>query len=134
MRVSTQSTEHTDAEQPDPGAGLTRLRNGLVGGIVAALLSFVPLSEVLGGAVAGYLDWDDGQQGAGAGAIAGTVAFLPYLAGAVYVATASVPLPGPELAMARELVVAVAAGVALVYVLGLSVLGGLLGGYVRANR
>lgn len=111
------------------------LRNGLVGGVVAVLLSVLPLSEVLGGGVAGYLDRGAGRNGSAAGAVAGVVAFLPYLAVGVYLAVApGVVLPGPELALAREVVVAGAASVALVYAVGLSVLGSLLGGFVHDER
>lgn len=104
------------------------VRDGLVGGTVAAALSFLPLSEVLGGGIAGYLNRDTGRTEILAGAVAGLVAFLPYLLGGLYLATSpGIPLPGPALALSRELVIAGAGGVAFVYVTGLSALGSLLG-------
>lgn len=135
MSVSTQSTEHSDTtSQPDPGTWVTSLRNGLVGGVVAVLLSFLPLSTVLGGGVAGYLDRDVHRRGPAAGAIAGLVAFIPYLLVGLYLGLSEVALPGPELQLSPTIVVAGVTGFALVYVVGLSVLGSLIGGYVHDRR
>jgi len=96
---------------------------------VGAVLSVLPLSELLGGGVAGYLNRGTGRNGVVVGTIAGLVAFLPYLLVALYLAASpGVALPGPDLGLSRTVVVAGAAGVAFVYVVGLSVLGSLLGG------
>lgn len=114
---------------------ITRLRNGLVGGVVAVLLSFLPLSTVLGGGIAGYLDRPTGRRGAGAGAIAGVVAFLPYLlVGLFLTMSPSVTLPGPELGVAPVVIIASVTSFALLYAVGLSVLGSLLGGYIYDKR
>lgn len=51
--------------------------NALVGAAVSVFLSVVPLSPVLGGATAGYLERRDGGR---VGAIAGVFAVLPLLA------------------------------------------------------
>ncbi|MFT4882985.1 MAG: hypothetical protein ACI8U4_000483 [Natronomonas sp.] len=129
----SKNRESNSKSGPESRAGM--VRNGLVGGGVAALLSFLPLSELLGGGVAGYLERGSGRHGSAAGAVAGVVAFLPYLVVGVYLAVApGVVLPGPELALSREFMVAAAASVALVYVVGLSVLGSLLGGFVHDER
>jgi hypothetical protein len=107
---------------------LRTIRDGLVGGTVAAVLSFLPLSEVLGGGIAGYLNRDTGRNGIVAGAIAGFVAFLPYLLVSLYlVASPGIALPGPDLGLSRAFIIAGAASVAFVYVVGLSALGSLLG-------
>ena len=131
MSVSEQASEHRESNSgPDPNPGLLTLRNGLVGGIVAVLLSVLPLSTVLGGGVAGYLERGRGKRGSAAAVVAGLVAFVPYVLASLYVAlTPSVSPPGPTLVVSPGLIVAVA-GFALVYVVGLSVLGGLIGGYV----
>jgi hypothetical protein len=130
MRVAEQSDEYSESNS-DSGDHLGVLRNALVGGAVAVLLSFLPLSQVLGGGVAGYLERGVARRGHAAGAVAGVVGYLPYFAGAVYLALSpGVALPGPALEVSREFLVA-AAAVAFVYVVGLSVLGSVLGGSLR---
>lgn len=127
------------ASEPNgsPGAGLHpgALRNGLVGGVVAVLLSFLPLSQVLGGGVAGYLERGAGRRGHTAGVVAGLVAALPFLVVATYlVLSPGVALPGPALEASRAFVVAGVAAVAVVYAVGLSALGSLLGSSLRDER
>jgi len=136
MSVSTQSSEYSEStSQSKPGSRITSFRNGLVGGVVAVLLSFLPLSTVLGGGVAGYLDRGAGRYGPTAGAIAGIVAFVPYLLVGLYLGLSpTVTLPGPELGLSPAIVIAGTTSFALVYAIGLSVLGSLLGGYVRDER
>lgn len=51
-----------------------------------------------------------------------------------FVVSPTVTLPGPELGLAPVVVIAGVTGFALVYAVGLSVLGGLLGGYVYEER
>lgn len=142
MTVPTQSNEHSEPNRtPDPKTRIDSLRNGLVGGVVAILLSFLPLSTVLGGGVAGYLSRGSNHRGAdagtvtGAGAIAGIVAFIPYLlVGLSLGLSPTVTLPGPDLGLSPVIVVAGTTAFALVYVVGLSVLGSLLGKYISDER
>jgi hypothetical protein len=136
MSVAEQPDEYSNPNSDSGGDHhLGVLRNGLVGGVVAVLLSFLPLSQVLGGGVAGYLDRGVDRRGHAAGAVAGVVGYLPYLAVAAYLALSpGVALPGPALEVSREFVVAGAAAVAFVYVVGLSVLGSVLGGSLRDER
>ncbi len=79
------------------------LLNGLVGGIVAVVFGFVPFSTVLGGGVAGYLEGGSYDDGAKAGLIAGTIAFLPIAAAIavllLFVPVASGPGAGPQVAI-----------------------------------
>lgn len=136
MSVSDQSSEYDGStSQPKPGTRVASLRNGLVGGVVAVLLSFLPLSTVLGGGVAGYLDRGVGRHGSAAGAIAGLVAFVPYLLVGLYLGLSpTVTLPGPELGLSPAIVIAGTTSFALVYAVGLSVLGSLIGRYVHDER
>lgn len=131
------TTEHARTNHASPstasndgtGSPVGTLAHGLVGGVVAVLLSFLPLSTVLGGGVAGYLEAGRGGRALGAGTLAGAVAFIPYLVVAGYLfLSPSVALPGPALDVGREVVIAGVTGVALLYTLGLGVLGGVLGG------
>lgn len=52
---------------------------GVVGALVGSLPSFVPLSPLLGGVAAGYLDPDPDASGLGAGALANVFGCLPLL-------------------------------------------------------
>lgn len=119
---------HEPDNQPRPETRWRTIRDGLIGGTVAAVLSFLPLSEVLGGGIAGYLNHGTGRNGVVAGAIAGLVAFLPYLLVGLYLAASpGIALPEPDLGLSRAYIIAGAASVAFVYVMGLSALGSLLG-------
>ena len=64
-------------DEQDPGRGTSTTLNAVLGGVVGIVLSFVPLSPVLGGAVAGYLEGGDTDDGLRVGALAGLVALLP---------------------------------------------------------
>lgn len=109
--------------------------HALVGAIVGVVLSFIPFSTVLGGAVAGFLEGPDGRRGAAAGALSGAIAFVP-IAGLFLlvlailgfgVSAAAVPLEGVALA---AVAMAVASMIALLYTVGLSIVGGYLGAYL----
>lgn len=129
MSVSDHPKKNREPDSgPRPETRGRTIRDGLVGGTVAALISFLPLSEVLGGGIAGYLNRDTGRSGVAVGAITGLVAFLPYLFVAFYLGLSpGVALPGPALGLSRGLVIAGATSVAFVYVMGLTALGSLLG-------
>lgn len=136
MSVSNQPNEYSEpSNSPESRTPITSLRNGLIGGVLAVILSFLPLSTVLGGGVAGYLDRSTGRHGVGAGAIAGIVSFIPYLlVGSYLVLSPTVMLPGPELGVSPLIVIAGMTGFALLYAVGLSVLGSLIGGYFYDKR
>jgi len=111
--------------------------NGLIGGVAAIVLGFVPFSPVLGGAVAGYLEGPDTDGGLRVGVYAGLVAFVPFvligfLFGGALLAFA--PMMGPRggMAGALGLVGLLFVGLlVLLYTVGLSALGGILGAYVH---
>lgn len=136
MNVSERSREYRESNsQPGPETRVTTLRNGLIGGVVAVLLSFLPLSTVLGGGVAGYLDRSAGRHGSAAGAIAGLIASTPFLLIGLYLGLSpTVTLPGPDLALSPAVVIAGTTGFALVYAVGLGVLGSLLGARLHGER
>lgn len=135
MNVSDQPTEYRESN--DRSGSTDRigiLRDGVIGGVVAVLLSFLPLSTVLGGGVAGYLDRGDGRRGTAAGAVAGAIASLPYLLVGLYLGVGDAALPGPELALSPTIVIGGVTAFAITYAVGLGTLGGLLGGYMREER
>jgi hypothetical protein len=67
--------------------------NALVGAVATFVLSWLPLSPVLGGAVAGYLQGPDTSRGLRAGALAGGIAAIPGLLGVAAVGTFVLGIP-----------------------------------------
>ena len=104
------------------------LAYGLVGGVVGIVLSAIPLSTLLGGLVAGYLEGGRFEDGLTAGAVAGVVMFVPF----VFLFALLVAFLGVG---GAPLALGVFGAVALVFVaaytVGLAVLGGYLGVYIR---
>lgn len=108
------------------------VRDGLIGGVVGIILTVLPLSTMLAGGVAGSLQVK-GQGGAvaRAGGLAGGIAFLPHL------------IVGPHVLIGLGLVPSVVSpsylpvgviGVGFLYSVGLGILGGLLGAYLRREH
>ncbi|WP_232703301.1 DUF5518 domain-containing protein [Halobacterium wangiae] len=102
-------------------------RNVVLGAAVTAVASSIPLSPVIGGGLAGYLERGGGA--VAAGTLSGLVASVPVVLLLVFptvgVATVSVPI-------AAVLVAALLFSV--VYLVALSALGGYLGGAVAGSR
>jgi hypothetical protein len=116
-------TPSTDTDERAPNTIL----NGVIGGVVAVVLSFIPLSPILGGAVAGYLEGGDQRDGLVVGTIAGVIALIPFvlfgmLAAVILIAPGAVRLI-PLLAVFLFFVA--------IYTVGLSALGGIVGIYVE---
>lgn len=111
------------------------LLNGLVGGIAGVMLAFVPFSTVLGGAIAGYLEGGDSTSGAKVGALAGLVAFVPFVViiavGLVFVPVISGPGGGVQFAL--WVMVLLIGLVAAIYTVGPGIVGGVLGVYLKEN-
>jgi hypothetical protein len=111
------------------------LLNAVVGAIASALLSFTGISPFLGGAVAGYLNGDDGLR---VGALSGAIASIPIV-GLLLLVLVVFPFLGffafpAEIGIAAGGIfllgaIAVLGGVA--YTVVLSALGGVLGVYVK---
>jgi hypothetical protein len=108
--------------------------NAVVGAVVAVVLSFVPFSTVLGGAVAGFLEGPDERAGAIAGGLAGAITFLPFLGlGALLLGVLGLGLAGGASFGGIVFVSIVIVGIGLfvlAYTVGLSLLGGYLGAYL----
>lgn len=69
---------HQRAETGEPVSSYGA--NALLGAIVSVVLSFVPLSQVLGGIVAGYLEAGSSERVVGVGAFSGFLSVAPVLA------------------------------------------------------
>jgi len=111
------------------------LVHGLIGGVVAVVLAVLPFSPALGGGVAGYLGGGTYADGAKAGAVAGVVAFVPIVlvAAAALVFVPVVAVPDPGFSIGLSLIALVFLLFLALYTVGLGVLGGAVGAYVKAE-
>ncbi|ELY97991.1 DUF5518 domain-containing protein [Natrialba asiatica] len=108
--------------------------HALIGAVAAVIFSFIPFSTILGGVIAGFLEGPDSRDGAIAGAFAGAITFVPFAGIALFVLGfiglgigAAVPAEGFAIVF---LAFAMISMVALLYTVGLSLLGGMLGSYL----
>ncbi|ELY50552.1 DUF5518 domain-containing protein [Natronococcus jeotgali] len=114
-------------DEQDPGRDTSTALNAVIGGVVGIVLSFVPLSPVLGGTVAGYLEGGDTDDGLKVGAFAGLVALLPIALVGFFVLVLLVggtPAAFGILGLVGLFFVAI-------YTVGLGALGGAIGVYVE---
>lgn len=95
------------------------------------VLSFIPLSTVLGGAVAGYLEGGDMDAGLRVGALAGIIMLIPFaLFGLLFVMFfLGFGTGGAPIAFGLFAVIILLFGA--VYTVGLSAVGGYLGVYIK---
>lgn len=106
--------------------------NALIGAIAGIVLSFIPLSTVLGGAIAGYLEGGTPEDGLRVGAIAGAIMLLPFaLFGLVALFLFGFFGGAPFFFL---FVGGAMFTVAVVYTVGFGALGGYLGRYLRDER
>jgi hypothetical protein len=102
--------------------------NAVVGGIAGILLAFVPLSPILGGGIAGYLQGGPRDAGLKVGLWAGLVMLLPY----VFIGFFLLMLLGfGGTPAAFGLFALIVIGMMALYTVGLSALGGYLGTYLH---
>jgi hypothetical protein len=109
--------------------------NALIGAVVGIVLSFIPFSTILGGAVAGFLEGPNERDGLLAGTLAGVITFVPIAAIGVFtigfvgfgMGVAAVPAEGFVFV---SFMILAAISFALLYTVGLSLLGGYLGAYL----
>ena len=100
--------------------------NAVIGAVVTVVLTFTAFSPILGGAVAGYLEKRDGLR---VGAISGAIAALPILLFSLLSMT-FLGLIALQAVGVFLLVLFVAFPLILLWVVGLSALGGVLGVYL----
>lgn len=108
------------------------LLHGVVGGVAGVFLSFIPYSTVLGGGIAGYLEGGSLRDGAVVGAVAGVVALVPFILLGLFVISV-LGLFGGVAGAAVGVVLVAVIGAGLVYVVGLSIVGGVVGAYLKSE-
>jgi hypothetical protein len=127
---------HSRATETDPAASVTTA--ALFGAVTTTLLSFVPLSSVLGGGLAAYLAGPASDRPVGVGALSGVLAVAPAIAILTFVGIGLfVGLSGVQAGGIGALslgLVCVAALAAVVYGAGLGALGGFLGSRLTGGR
>lgn len=136
--ISEGSTDATDDSVGERGTDVAEssildgssstLVNALIGAVAGIVLSFVPLSTVLGGGVAGYLEGTRTEDGLRAGAIAGAVMLVPFALFGLAFLSIFLGVGAPIAFGLLGLVVLI---VSALYTVGLGALGGYLGSYVR---
>ena len=112
------------------------LRNAVIGAVASIVLSFVPFSPVLGGAVAGYLQGGTRSDGLRVGAISGVLGLLVgaafFLIVVLFLGIFAIGTNAPSsLGIVGLLFLLVAGAVSALYTIGLSALGGWLGNYAK---
>lgn len=117
--------------------GHSTVVNALLGAVAAVVLFFLPFQTVIGGAVAGYLQGPDTDEGLRVGALVGVFLMVPVV---VLVALlgmgflAFVPFLDPSavgIGAIGLLFVATVLVLGALYTVGLAVLGGVLGAYLN---
>ena len=113
-------------------SGSNSFLNALIGAVVTVVLSFTVISPILGGALAGYLEKENGVR---IGATAGVIAVVPLLLFfllAVF-GVGFFAVGGPRVGLAGVFVLGFAFTFGLAFVIGLSALGGYLGVYLATE-
>ncbi|WP_306055988.1 DUF5518 domain-containing protein [Natronococcus wangiae] len=118
----------TRADDATSGNGSSTAFNALIGGIAGVILSFIPLSTILGGAIAGYLESGGSEDGLKVGAIAGLVMLIPFVFFGFFLLFILGVAGTPA---AFGLLGLLALFFAALYTVGLGALGGVLGVYLK---
>lgn len=122
------STDSDDRPHEESRAPKT-LFNALIGAVVTVGTAFfIPVSPVLGGAVAGYLEGSDADNGLKVGALSGAFAMVPLVV--IVPFGLFVFVFDPIVAVSVFFVIALAVGFLLLYTVGFGAIGGVLGVYL----
>lgn len=120
----------TDPPTPSRSSatGSGTLINAIIGGVAGIVLSFIPLSTLLGGAISGYLDGGSPESGFKIGTLAGLIMFLPFAFLGFFLLSILGFIGAPAILSFFGLLLLIASAV---YTIGLSAIGGYLGVYVK---
>ena len=111
--------------------------NALIGAAVTIVLTFIPFSSVLGGGVAGYLEGGEFRDGVRVGTLAGLFAAVPVLILFFFVGSiisfGLMGMGGGRMLAAGGAFAVFAFLFVLIYLIGLSALGGGVGAVVKGD-
>lgn len=117
--------------------GSNTLLNALIGAVAAIILSFVPLSTVLGGAIAAYLEGGTPRDGMKVGAVAGLMMVIPLMLFGIFFGsfffTGNMlpPMTGGRHRTPIGIMAIFLMAVGILYTVGFSIVGGYLGNYLE---
>lgn len=127
MASDTPTTRTIDASRSESDTHF--LLNAFIGGVAGIILSFIPLSTLLGGAIAGYLEDGTRTDGAKVGAIAGLIMLVPLAFMGMFVTMWMLGIGTTPAAFIMMGMVMLVFG--SIYTVGLSAVGGYLGVYLK---
>lgn len=110
----------------------------VLGGVATAILSFVPFSAAIGGAIAGYLERRDSSRAVSVGALAGLLPTLPLILLMVFlfggIVSGMLSVGQNEMAMFFVAILLVSVMLVAIVGAGLGAIGGYVGGWFEENR
>lgn len=129
MVPETPRAEPTETVTDEDGS--STLINAFIGAVAGIILSFIPLSTLLGGGVAGYLEGGEPGDGLRVGAIAGVIMLVPFvfIGFVMMMFFVGGGMAGPPVAFGLMMVFMLFLGA--LYTVGLSAVGGYLGIYIK---
>ncbi len=107
------------------------LRNAVIGAVATFVLSFTGIGPVLGGAVAGYLEGGETNDGLRVGAISGAIASLPVFGILVLILFVVPVAPDAGVVLGSIVLILGIIVLAFAYTMALSAIGGVIGSYVK---
>ncbi|SDK67967.1 DUF5518 domain-containing protein [Natronorubrum texcoconense] len=122
-------TYGTDSDETELASGFGTPLNALIGGAAGIVLSFVPGSTLLGGGVAGYLEGGQPADGLRVGALAGLVMLVPFVFFGFLASIFFLGAGGSAPGLGVFFVIVLVFGA--LYTVGLSIVGAVLGIYVK---
>ncbi|MFC7232568.1 DUF5518 domain-containing protein [Saliphagus sp. GCM10025308] len=128
MTADTSSRRPADESARDDSSTLI---NALVGAAAGIILSFIPLSTLLGGAVAGYLEGGEPNDGVKVGAIAGLIMLIPIVFMGMFFGLFFLGFGARGAPIAFGLMAFFMLAFGALYTVGLSAVGGYLGIYLK---
>lgn len=128
MPSDTTSTRQVDTNTTETGS--TTL-NALIGAVAGVVLSFIPLSTVLGGAIAGYLEGGKAGDGVRVGTIAGAIMLIPFVFIGLVFVLFFVGVGTGQTTTVFGMLMFLFVLLGAVYTVGLSAVGGYLGIYIK---
>lgn len=129
-----ESTAATAVDNPAEEDGMGTLIHAVIGAVAGTVLSFIPLSPLLGGAVAGYLEGGETDTGLKVGGIAGIIMLIPFVFIGMFIMMFLLGFGPGGSVIAFGAVAVVMFLVSAFYTVGLSIVGGYLGIYLKNER